>query len=140
MTQFTTGLPTPGALHLQQCGECGQASYPARELCGHCLADKLQWQPVADTGIVQSITELQYSLEPAFTTHLPWAVASIKLDCGPVALAHLAPGIAISNPVMLKIIQDEAGNNMLVALGRDDVAQEAATSWLAEVQFKEIST
>lgn len=140
MAHFQTGLPSSGTLQLQQCGKCGQVNYPTRELCGACLADELQWQPVPDTGTVQSITELQYSLEPAYTAHLPWTVASIKLDCGPVVLAHLAPGISITNPVKLLIVQDETGNNMLAAIGRDNTAHTSAISWLADIQFKEIST
>ena len=140
MAHFQTGLPASAALNLQQCSECGQVNYPARELCGNCLADGLQWRSVTDTGTVQSITELQYSLEPAYTAYLPWLVASIQLDCGPVALAHLVPGIDIGNPVRLKVVQDEQGNRMLLALGGDDAAQQAATGWLAEVQFREIST
>ena len=140
MAVFQTRLPASGALSLQQCSECDQVNYPFRELCGNCLADSLQWRRVTDTGTVQAITELQYSLEPAYTAHLPWFIGSIKLDCGPVALAHLAPGIEINSPVELRVVQDEHGNRMLLALRRDDTAKQAATRWLKEVQFKEIST
>lgn len=140
MTIFQTGLPASGTLNLQQCGECGQVNYPVRELCGNCLADTLQWRPVTNTGMVQSVTELQYSLESVYTAHLPWYIASIRLDCGPVALAHLVPGIVIGSPVKLQVVQDEHGNHMLLALGCDDVATQAAARWLEEVQFKEIST
>jgi uncharacterized OB-fold protein len=115
-------------------------NYPVRELCGNCLADTLQWRPVNDTGTVQSITELQYSLEPAYTAHLPWSIASIQLDCGPIVLAHLVPGIVIGSPVKLKVVQDEQGNHMLLALGRDDAATHVASRWLKQVRFKEIST
>lgn len=140
MTQFQTGLPASATLKLQQCSQCGQVNYPARELCGNCLADALQWRPVADTGTVQSITELQYSLEQAYTAHLPWSIASIQLDCGPIALAHLVPDTAIGSPVKLKVVQDKQGNPMLLAMGGDDAAQQAATRWLTEVQFTEILT
>jgi len=140
MAIFQTRLPASGTLNLQQCGECSQVNYPVRELCGNCLADTLQWRPVNDTGTVQSITELQYSLEPAYTAHLPWSIASIQLDCGPIVLAHLVPGIVIGSPVKLKVVQDEQGNHMLLALGRDDAATHVASRWLKQVRFKEIST
>tara|TARA_R110001599_G_scaffold353462_1_gene592913 strand:+ start:10621 stop:11043 length:423 start_codon:yes stop_codon:yes gene_type:complete len=139
MTVFQTGLPASATLKLQQCGNCAQVNYPARELCGYCLADALQWQPVKDTGTVQSITELQYSLEPGYTAHLPWRVASIQLDCGPQALTHLVPGVVTGDAVRLKVIQDGQGNVMLLALGCDHAVQQAAIHWLEEVQFKEIS-
>ncbi len=138
-TIFTTGLPASGSLKLQQCGQCGRVNYPARELCGHCLADDLHWQSVVDTGRVQSQVQLHYSLEPAYSEHLPWTVASVKLDCGPVTLAHLPPGIATNSAVRLKIIQDSTGNRMLVAMGTDEAAQLSATDWLAGVQFREVS-
>jgi len=135
---FHTDLPAASTLTLQQCGHCQQVNYPPRELCGHCLADELHWQPVPDTGIVQSVTELQYSLEPVYSDHLPWTIASIKLDCGPVVLAHLPPGTACDRPVRVKIIEDADGNRMLLAEATEDKDQQAASAWLAKVQFKEI--
>lgn len=137
-TLFRTGLPAAGALTLQCCGQCKQVNYPARELCGNCLADDLQWQSVSDTGLVQSLVELHYSLEPVYAEHLPWAVASIKLDCGPVVLAHLAPGAAINTAVKLRAIQDAAGNTMLLAASTDNSSQQAAAAWLAGVKFSEV--
>ena len=138
MTTFKTGLPASSTLTLQQCTNCNHVNYPSRELCGNCLANALQWQPVKDTGTVQSITELQYSLEPGYSTHLPWSVASVQLDCGPQAIAHLVPGIAIGDPVTLKLVEDAQGNVMLLAQGDDAAAQQAASRWLEKVQFKEI--
>lgn len=139
-TVFRTGLPATDTLTLQCCGECGQVNYPVRELCGHCLADRLQWQSVTATGLVQSLTALGYSLEPAYAKHLPWTVASIVLDCGPVVLAHLAPGIEVDTVVRLRVVRDAAGNRMLVATGIEAGSQEAAASWLQRVGFEEIQT
>ena len=136
--EFDTGLPASGTLVLQCCGECHRVSYPPRELCGHCLADALAWSPVDDTGTVQSLTELHYSLEPSYARHLPWVVASVRLDCGPVVLAHLPPGIAVKTRVKLRIVADAAGNRMLLAAGTDDAARQAASAWLASVEFREI--
>jgi uncharacterized OB-fold protein len=130
--QFRTGLPATGALQLQVCGNCGAVNYPSRELCGHCLADALRWQPVADGGVVQTLTELHYSLEPAYAAQLPWPVASVKLDCGPIAFAHLQPGLAVSSRVTVRILADDSGNNMLVAHAANDAATAA---WLEKIQF-----
>ncbi len=135
-TQFNTGLPDSGELMLQCCGQCRQVNYPPRELCGNCLADSLQWQQVENTGSVQSVAQLHYSLEPEYTEHLPWAVANIKLDCGPVVLAHLQPDIVYGARVTLKIVQDNGANRMLVATGGDS---KSASAWLQAVNFKEIT-
>jgi uncharacterized OB-fold protein len=137
---FHTGLPASGSLTLQCCGRCRQVSYPPRELCGHCLADELQWQPVADRGVVQSLTRINYSLEPDYNRHLPWTVGSILLDCGPVVLAHLPPGIDTGMAVSVRVIQDSAGNRMLLAAGIDPESQQQAARWLNSVGFKEVQS
>lgn len=137
-TTFSTGLPNSTELTLQCCSKCQQVNYPPRELCGHCLADSLQWQRVDNTGIVQSVTQLHYSLEPAYANHLPWTVGSIKLNCGPVVLAHLQPDIISGATVKLKLAQDQAANRMLVATGDDSASEKLASAWLQAVNFKEI--
>ena len=133
---FETGLPATRDLQLQVCGSCGRVNYPVRELCGNCLADALHWQAVDAGGTVQSLSELHYSLETAYTNHLPWRVASVKLDCGPVALAHLQPGVELQDRVALRPLCDRHGSRMLVALG-DDSSEAAA--WLAIINFREDS-
>ncbi|MEE4144522.1 MAG: OB-fold domain-containing protein [Halieaceae bacterium] len=139
-TVFHTGLPDSASLTLQCCGRCRQVSYPPRELCGHCLADELQWQPVADRGVVQSLTRINHSLEPDYNRHLPWTIGSIALDCGPVALAHLPPGTDSGAVVRVRVIQDKAGNRMLVATGIDAEAQRQAAHWLHTVGFQELQS
>jgi uncharacterized OB-fold protein len=137
-TTFRTGLPKTTELTLQCCGHCQQVNYPPRELCGNCLADSLQWQRVDNSGIVQSVAQLHYSLEPEYADHLPWTVGSIKLNCGPVVLAHLQPDIISGATVKLKLVQDQAENRMLVATGDDSESENRASAWLEAINFKEI--
>lgn len=122
-------------MQLQVCSDCKQVNYPSRELCGCCLADALRWQTVEDAGTVQTLTELHYSLEPDYAAHLPWVVASVKLDCGPIAFAHLQPGLDINARVTLRIVADSNGNRMLVALGADN---SGAAAWLEKIKFNEV--
>lgn len=138
-TTFSTGLPSAKDLTLQCCSQCQQVNYPPRELCGNCLADSLQWQRVDNSGIVQSVAQLHYSLEPEYASHLPWTVASIKLNCGPVVLAHLQPDIISGTAVKLKLVQDQAANRMLVATGDDSASERRASAWLEAINFEEIS-
>jgi hypothetical protein len=132
--RFDTGLPTGSGIQLQMqvCADCGHTNYPRRELCGDCLADALDWQPVDPNGTVQSLTELHYSLEDDYAAHLPWRVGSVKLDCGPVAFAHLAPGVESGQRVALCPFLDKYHNRMLVALGPDSPAE-----WLEAINFRE---
>tara|TARA_R110002110_G_scaffold406421_1_gene626549 strand:+ start:399741 stop:400157 length:417 start_codon:yes stop_codon:yes gene_type:complete len=135
--EFNTGFPSTGSLQLQVCTGCGHVNYPSRELCGRCLADALQWQPVSDSGVVQSLTLLHYSLEADYSNHLPWPVGSIKLDCGPIAFAHLQPGLRVNAPVVLKIMADKDNNAMLVATAEDSPELQ---QWLHDIQFTEASS
>lgn len=78
-----------GELTLQQCSACQTVQYPPRELCRHCLGTQLYWSAVSRGGDLLAYSELQHSLEPFFQEQLPWRLASVKLDCGPVVLARL---------------------------------------------------
>ncbi|MBB6522030.1 Zn-ribbon domain-containing OB-fold protein [Pseudoteredinibacter isoporae] len=77
-----------GELHLQQCAACNLWSYPPREVCGHCLADELSWQPCPGEGQVLSRVDLHNSFEAYFSEQLPWPLLSVKLDVGPVLYVH----------------------------------------------------
>jgi len=79
-----------GLLVLPRCRDCDTVQYPLRELCGNCLGDNLEWGPVPSAGRLLSWTRLHASVEQFFREHLPWPVGSVKLDCGPVVIAHLA--------------------------------------------------
>lgn len=133
---FNTGLPCAKGLSLQQCSKCGHINYPVRELCGKCLGDSLAWQSADGGGTVQSVTALHYPLEKNFSRQLPWRIASIKLDVGPVAFAHLQPGIECKARITLSIAEDEMGNRVLVATGDD----ESASQWLTAIQYTETTT
>ena len=74
---------------LQQCGECRQYQYPQRNLCGHCLGDRLTNVPVYHVGELVVTSDLNHSLELRFTQKLPWRIGTVKLDCGPTVLVHI---------------------------------------------------
>ena len=90
--QFTAAnLPT--ALALPCCNDCGHVQYPPTELCGQCLGDALVYRSVPTDGTVLATTRLRHSLWEYFKrrlTQTPWIMGSIKLDAGPVVLAHIA--------------------------------------------------
>ena len=81
---------TGDSLVLQQCDSCGAVQYPPREVCAECLANALEWKSQAQGGELLAFSGVQHSLEPFFQKALPWPLASVKLDCGPVALARLS--------------------------------------------------
>ena len=96
-------------LQLQQCGHCRAVNYPARDLCGECLADQLSWQPQSGLGKLLAVSALHYSLEPALHSELPITIGSVKLAVGPVVIAYLRQTqLAIGDSVEVSIGRDSA--------------------------------
>ena len=95
---------------LQVCESCQSVQYPPREVCGHCLSQNLKWQDVDSEGVVVSHTRIHASLDPFFAT--PTKVCSVKLDCGPVVLAHAGEvDIKTGIRVCVKNAMDESGQS-----------------------------
>lgn len=114
------------ALVLQTCKQCRAVQYPPREVCRECLGDKLAWEPVDNHGTVMASVELQHSLNDFFVAQLPWLIGSIKLDCGPVVMVHMANKLNKSGlKVNVFAHADASGAAVLVAVGE---ATEIATA------------
>ncbi|MFM7783828.1 MAG: Zn-ribbon domain-containing OB-fold protein, partial [Gammaproteobacteria bacterium] len=112
------GFVPDGSLQLQRCSACGETQYPPRERCGHCLADCLQWQAVPAGGTVLASTALAHSLEPWYAARAPWTMASLRLEAGPVAFAHIrARDAAPGTRLQLATARDAGGGWCLVAFG-----------------------
>jgi len=125
------GLPVDGSLTLQVCADCAAVQYPPRELCRACLADALAWRRVDGSATVLAATTLAHSLEEDFRARLPWHVASLALDAGPVVFAHIEARHARSG-IRLRVANatDARGAWCLVAFdaaARDPLAALQAT-------------
>ena len=118
-SRASAGLATftpDGSLQLQVCGACGTAQYPPRERCGECFSEALRWQAVAPGATVLACTALAHSLEPWYAARAPWTVASLRLDAGPVAFAHVRAGEALPGQrLRLATARDASGAWCLVA-------------------------
>ena len=110
-----------GELTLQQCNVCQTVQYPPRELCHCCLSDELNWSAVSRGGDLLAYSELQHSLEPFFQEQLPWRLASVKLDCGPVVLARLSASCPPGNRRLEVSHTIAAGSSILQASPADTV-------------------
>ena len=98
-----------GGDRLPACRACGSYVYPARETCPACLSDDLAWRAWSKRGTVLAASALRHSLDDFFRARLPWAYGSVRLDEGPVVLAHLAPDLAAGARVSLRLRLDRAG-------------------------------
>ncbi|MCF7982133.1 MAG: zinc ribbon domain-containing protein [Pseudomonadales bacterium] len=111
-----TAATREGELVLQQCQQCAAVQYPPREICYRCLSDQLNWQVAASGGTVLSAVELHHSYEDFFTEKLPWIIASIQLDNGPIVFAHINKNIVQKNtPVRVFAHVDGSGQAVLIA-------------------------
>ena len=111
-----TAATVEGELVLQQCQHCDSVQYPPREICHHCLSDELTWRNVDPSGKILAAVELHHSYEAFFSAHLPWAVASIQLNCGPIVFAHIEKKTsATGTPVTLFAHTDRSGQSVLIA-------------------------
>lgn len=115
-----TSAAAEGAFRLPVCGTCGTVSWPPREICPACLSDDLVWQDVARGGEVLAETTLRHSMSDYYLQHLPRRVVSVKLDAGPVVLAHAASdAIADGGRVRVFARLDRAGEAVLGAVQED---------------------
>ncbi len=105
-----------GRFELQQCVRCLAVQYPPREACHRCLSVRLKWVLQPGPGQLISETTLFHSHERYFSERLPWRIGLVKLDAGPVVVAHLHRSVpAAPAAVLLTTRLDKAGQAALIA-------------------------
>lgn len=86
-----------GELLLQRCRHCGRLRYPAAVVCPDCLSAEAQWQPMSGRGRVFSFVVFHRAYHPAWEARVPYNVALIELDEGPIMLSNV---VAIDNATL----------------------------------------
>jgi len=120
---------------LQVCGECGAVQYPPREACVRCLSVQLTWKAQDGHGELIAETKLHHSLDPFFRDKLPWRVGLVRLDAGPIVLAHVHGALPhASVRVRLKAVVDAAGHAALFAFPEQDTPDMRSDRQLREIQ------
>ncbi|CAB4725603.1 MAG: DNA-binding protein [Actinobacteria bacterium] len=102
MTEWTKPLPHPTPLsqpfwdgtkereiRLQRCDACGAHRFPPLVLCRVCLAEEHQWVPTSARGTLYSYVIQHRPATPAFIDDLPYVVAIVELDEGPLMLTNI---------------------------------------------------
>lgn len=80
-------------LRIQACRACGAVQLPGGPCCSTCLSQQLRWERASGRGEVFSFTVVRHSFHPAFMDKLPYIVADIRLEEGPVMTSNVT-GIA----------------------------------------------
>jgi NAD(P)-dependent dehydrogenase (short-subunit alcohol dehydrogenase family)/uncharacterized OB-fold protein len=106
-----------GRLELQVCRDCGTVQYPPREACSACLSHRIDWKAQDGGGELMSQTTLHHSNELFYRERMPWRLGVVKLDCGPIVVAHLHGDCGVA-PARVRVHAniDRAGQAALVAM------------------------
>ena len=75
-------------LLVQVCGSCGHIQLPG-PCCGRCLSNDLSWRLASGRGTVFSFTIVRRAIHPSFSQEVPYVVADIELDEGPVMISNV---------------------------------------------------
>ena len=128
-----TAAAALGRFELQQCRACGTVQYPPREACHKCLSVDLAWRAQPQGGELLSATVLHHSNDLFFRERLPWRLGLVRLDCGPMVVAHLHERTAAApSRVRVAAKLDRAGQAVMVALPSEENANMAEDRQLRE--------
>jgi NAD(P)-dependent dehydrogenase (short-subunit alcohol dehydrogenase family)/uncharacterized OB-fold protein len=116
-----TAAAARGRFELQVCRDCGATQYPPREACSACLSQRLDWRPQDGLGELISDTTLRHSNEVYYRDRMPWRLGMVRLDCGPIVIAHLHGDCRPApSRVRVQASLDRAGQAALFAIPEKD--------------------
>ena len=128
-----TAAAAEGHFALQVCAECETVIYPPREACPKCLSPRLPFRDVDPSGVLVSETTVRVSPEPYFRERVPWRVGLVKLDAGPMVVAHLHGDAREGARVRLTLQLDRSGAAVMLALPDKDTPNMADDPILREM-------
>ena len=115
-----TAAAAEGRFRLQVCADCTTVIYPPRDACPSCLSARLAFRDVDPSGTLLVETTVRVSTDRYFRERLPWRVGTVKLDAGPVLVAHLHGDLAEGARTRMAIKLDKTGAPVMVALPDTD--------------------
>jgi NAD(P)-dependent dehydrogenase (short-subunit alcohol dehydrogenase family)/uncharacterized OB-fold protein len=128
-----TARAAEGVFALQHCDECGAVSYPPRDICAACWSDRLCWRPTDPNGIVIAKTTLHASTNAFFRDRLPWRIGTVRLNAGPVVVAHLHRDAREGDAVRVIARTDRSGQGVLLALPQKETENMGDDKALCEL-------
>jgi NAD(P)-dependent dehydrogenase (short-subunit alcohol dehydrogenase family)/uncharacterized OB-fold protein len=128
-----TAAAAEGRFMLQVCKDCGHVPYPPRDACPRCLSARLTFNDVDPNGKLIAETAIRVSTDPYFRERMPWRVGTIKLDAGPVIVAHLHGDTVEGERVKLALKLDKSGSAVMLALPAQETPHMQADPHLREM-------
>ena len=100
-------------LRVQVCSACGNRQLPGGPCCAVCLSPELTWTLATGRGQLFSFTVVHRALHPSFAAQIPYVIADVELEEGPVILSSLTdvdPG-EVRIGMSLEVWFDEQGSD-----------------------------
>lgn len=103
-------------LVLQVCEMCGMWQYPPSPTCTRCLSPRLAWREASGRGTVFSFAVYHKAFHPAFADDVPYVVADIELEEGPVMLSNVVgcPPDAVRVGMPVSTVFELAGERIVL--------------------------
>jgi hypothetical protein len=76
-------------LRIQKCNACGHLQMPWGPCCTRCLSQDLGYVPASGRGTVFSFTIARQSIHPNFSGRVPYVLADIQLEEGPIMTSNV---------------------------------------------------
>ena len=76
-------------LLIQHCAQCGYYQFYPRIFCTECNSRDPEWVKSAGTGEVITFTIVRHPVSPAYADDVPYVIALIRLDEGPVLMSNV---------------------------------------------------
>ena len=77
-------------LMFQKCTACGHVRWPASILCPKCHSRETQWIQSKGRGTIYTYVVYHQAFDPAFKGDVPYVVAIVELEEGPMLLTNIA--------------------------------------------------
>jgi uncharacterized OB-fold protein len=101
-----------GELLIQHCPSCGNRQWYPRAICTACGAVP-EWEQASGRGSVHTFTIIRQNYAKPFRNELPYVVAMIELDEGPMLMGNVTDvdveTVHIGMPVEVYMIEAEEG-------------------------------
>lgn len=92
-----------GQIVLPRCNDCDLVIWYPRAFCPDCHTSDVEWQTMSGNGTIYSYTVTRAGVGRRWREHLPFVVAYVQLDEGPIMLTNIVDvdpeTIAIGMPV-----------------------------------------
>ena len=72
---------------IQRCNDCGHYQFYPRIICTSCSSRSVEWVTASGRGSVLSWTVVRRAVSDAYAADIPYVIALIKLQEGPVLMS-----------------------------------------------------